>query len=163
MRTEKSPLRIACSACSRSSEGLVLPLPEGFGLPARRAADGVAEPRSLMEFPLRNGRARIRASRVIKPGAESQIKLEHRQLVPPAGTAPKSPKVPPAIGSMPREKKFQARLQPVIPGRALPSREPGIQKWGSICRCGVRRRGPLGGPEAPPRNDATVGKAAGLL
>jgi len=35
-----------------------------------------------MEFPLENGRARIRASRVIKPGAESQIKLEHRQTRP---------------------------------------------------------------------------------
>src|ERR1044072_6887084 len=60
MRTEKSPLRIACKACSRSSDGLDFPLPNNRVLLARRVADGAAGPISLMDFPL-EARARIRA------------------------------------------------------------------------------------------------------
>src|ERR1700759_795554 len=50
MRTEKSPLRIACSACSRSwlGSGLAAPLRLEAG---RRAGDVAPESRSLMIFP----------------------------------------------------------------------------------------------------------------
>src|SRR6516162_2346703 len=50
MRTEKSPLRIACSACSNSWEGSGFPFVYGLAL-ERRRADGVAEPRSVMGVP----------------------------------------------------------------------------------------------------------------
>src|SRR4051794_14525991 len=94
MRTEKSPLRMACSACSRSSDGLVLPLPEGLGLPARRVTDGVAEPRSLMKVPLGAGapESGLRASSNRVRSRRSSWNTG--KLVPPAGTAPKQPKVP---------------------------------------------------------------------
>src|SRR5258706_10217695 len=51
MRTEKSPLRIDCSAWSSSCEGSGLPLLNGLTL-ERRRAEGEAGPRSVMEFPL---------------------------------------------------------------------------------------------------------------
>ena len=48
IRTEKSPARIACSACSRSCIGSGLPLPAGLRLAARRSGSGA---RSLMVSP----------------------------------------------------------------------------------------------------------------
>src|SRR5947209_2454235 len=97
MRTEKSPLRIACSACSKSSEGFVLPLPEGFGLPARRVTDGVAEPRSLMKFPLRTGAPESGLRRHKTGCGVADQAGTPATFVPPAGTAPKQSKVPRAI------------------------------------------------------------------
>src|SRR5258708_17284291 len=58
MRTEKSPLRIACSAWSNYCEGSGFPLVWGLIL-VRRLADGAAGPRSLMAIPSRKCAFRI--------------------------------------------------------------------------------------------------------
>src|SRR5665213_2006487 len=58
MRTEKSPLRIACSACSRSCWESDFPFKAGLRLAARRAVEEPLVTTSLMNF-LRGMRGRI--------------------------------------------------------------------------------------------------------
>jgi hypothetical protein len=72
IRTEKSPLRIACSAWSNSCEGSGFPFVYGLTL-ARRRLDGGAEPRSLMIFPSAEGaleservRAKISHDKIVR-------------------------------------------------------------------------------------------------
>src|SRR5580692_9799799 len=74
MRTEKSPLRIACRADSNSWEGSGFPLLYGLIL-VRRFVDGTAEPRSLMMFPPQA--AKTGQSNRVGGGAISQHEIAH--------------------------------------------------------------------------------------